>query len=1151
LSSDLLDSLVTELGKILDPLRDAVVDPGTLASLLAEIGANPESAGGDGLATALSAVVTLADQIEQLIQQPSPSFAGIAAILESSRKAFAALRSLSASGGPAAAFASFGTDLADFLIIFYLWNWHPLLHEVAILASLIKPAEEADPHPPVVQGGAILRMPFQLEQFRFGQVGALVKDPLAALWAEYGNPLATVADANAMAAKLFPRVLSVLRLLGVTCRYGFDPQDAPLLADSAPFVDHALIVYTADLLMDAATEAGIIVTISSADRGDLGFVFTPFGSLTETWQVNGWNIEIDLTADVQGFAIGRHGFTLLADLNTAEIDGKLTATLAAPTGGPAYLIGSSSGSRVEVGGVDFGIQTSLSETKQSLAITADVLKSTLVIASGDGDGFLQSVLPAGGLKADFDFGMAGSNTGGLSFHGAAGLDATLPVGISIGGVITVPTIHLALQAAGTGVTIEVSAGVGLLIGPVKALVDRVGLNANITFPDSGGNLGIANLDFAFKPPSGVGLAIDSAGVTGGGFLAFDTTAHLYSGVLQLTFNDLSLQAFGLITTQVAGGDGYSLLALIDANFPPVQLGWGFTLDGVGGLLAVHRSASTDALRTAMKGGKLSSVLFPKSAIANASLVLGQLNTLFPTAPGRFLFGPMAQIGWGTPTLLTASIAVILELPEPIEIILLATLEAKLPSPSAPLVHLHMDALGVLDLTQGELSLDATLYDSKLITFTLTGDMALRANWATQREFLLAIGGFHPQFTPPSDFPALKRITIDMPSGAVAKLRLAAYLAITSNSLQFGAQLDVFIGVSGFGLAGHLAFDALLQLDPFHFDADISGSVALMAGGDDLTSISLDATLSGPAPWNIAGKFKIHVVFFDVHISFSHSWGQDAPTPQTAAIDVGQLLNAALADPRSWDAQLPNNFPALVATNQVTDPSIVFAHPMAQLQVHETIVPLGLAITHFGGAVASGATEFSITELQVGSVTVATQPVQEDFAPSQFFDLSDTDKLAGPSFERHDAGVIMSGDLFSSGPSLIKTISYETWFIDTAGGTPRTDQGVPVQSGSFTVQTVLASGAVAKKAIDRAGNNRYLKPANPLRSPIRVAEPSFVLASTGVVTTKAPLVTTTVAASTEGTTYSDMRAALKQQLAKTPGLQGAIQIVAAHETAVAR
>src|SRR5439155_694918 len=131
---------------------------------------------------------------------------------------------------------------------------------------------------------------------------------------------------------------------------------------------------------------------------------------------------------------------------------------------------------------------------------------------------------------------------------------------------------------------------------------------------------------------------------------------------------------------------------------------------------------------------------------------------------------------------------------------------------------------------------------------------------------------------------------------------------------------VYIGVSGFGLAGHLGFDALLQFDPFHFDVDISGNVALTAGGDDLMSVSLEATLTGPAPFHIAGHFKIHIVFFDVHVSFSHGWGEEAPALAPVLIDVGQLLSTTLADGRSWDARLPAGVAPLVTLRAVADPA---------------------------------------------------------------------------------------------------------------------------------------------------------------------------------------------------------------------------------------
>jgi hypothetical protein len=770
-------------------------------------------------------------------------------------------------------------------------------------------------------------------------------------------------------------------------------------------------------------------------------------------------------------------------------------------------------------------------------IEAGAKGGTLTIAASDADSFLVSILPKDGLTTHFDFGVEWSHRGGLRFSGGAHLDTTIPLNITLG-PFTVQSTHVELTADGNGVTLELSASARAMIGPINASVDRLGIILQSAFSD--GNLGPVDLVLGFKPPNGAGLSIDAAGVTGGGFLKYDGPAREYSGVLQLQFNDLALQAFGLITTQVAGRAGYSLLALIDADFPPVQLGWGFTLDGVGGLLALNRAASTDALHAALKANTLSSILFPKNAITNAPQILSTLDAIFPIAPGRFLFGPMALIGWGTPTLLTAAIAVIVELPEPIRIVLIARLSAKLPSESEALVRINMDALGILDFSQDSLSLDAALFDSKLLTYTLSGSMALRANWSSssQREFLLAIGGVHPQFSPPAGFPALQRITIDMPSGPVSKLRLAAYLAISSNTVQFGATLDVFIGVSGFGLLGHLGFDALLQLDPFHFDADISGQVALTAGGDDLMSVGLDATLSGPAPCHIAGQFKIHVVFFDVHISFSYSWGDDAPDPQIAPVQVLPLLQAALADARNWGGALPAGTPPLVSLKDTGSPVL---HPLARLEVHESVVPLGLAITHFGSAPAAGATTFTIGDYQVNGSAVDHEAIQDDFAPAQFFDLSDDEKLARPSFERQDAGVRLTGiGLTKCGAPVSKTIAYETFYVDQPGGPLRTDSGMPPKVfGLGDLALVIAIGASGQAAIRSAGNRKYTAPGTP----VQIAPQSFVIAD------RTNLALAGVGAST-GSTYSEAAASLKSALAENPAQRAALQIISSHELVTA-
>jgi hypothetical protein len=773
-------------------------------------------------------------------------------------------------------------------------------------------------------------------------------------------------------------------------------------------------------------------------------------------------------------------------------------TYAAPTGGRLTLIEIPGGGVIDVDSIAFGGGVDASRGELAPSFLAKLTGGRARLNWDGSDGFLGSLMPSSGADMTFDLGLRWSGAQGLSFEGSVSADIDVPVYRSIAG-LRIDMLHLGIRPSGSGLALEASLTCGADIGPLAISLDRVGTLATFAFHD--GNLGPVDLSLAFLPPDGAGLVIDAAGVTGGGFLGHDEAKHEYSGVLQLQFIDLALQAFGLITTQVAGRSGYSLLVLVDAEFPPVQLGWGFTLNGVGGLLAINRTASTDALHAALKAGQLSSILFPKNAITNAPAILGQLDTLFPTASGRFLFGPMALIGWGTPTVLTAAIAVVVELPEPIRIILLARIEARLPDASAPLVSINMDALGVLDLGQDELSFDAVLFDSKLVGFTLSGAMALRATWGQQRGFVLAIGGFHPRFTPPPGFPALQRITIDMPSGIVSKLRLAAYLALTSNTIQIGANLDVFIGVSGFGLSGHLGFDALLQRHPFQFAADISGSVALTAGGDDLASVSLDATLTGPAPYNIAGKFKVHIVFFDVHVSFNHSWGDDAPSQAVASVDVGALLAAALAERDSWDALLPDGVRPLVSVRQIADGGRLLAHPLARPQVHERLVPLGLAITRFGEAVPSTGTQFTITNLNIGSgPTIAHEAIEDDFAPAQFFDLSDEEKLERPSFERHAAGVRVtaSPDLVTVGtPVAVKTTEYETFYIDTPGALPRPDP-VRVKPPLGDLGVVLAFGA-ARQATTTTARGRYQAAGHP----IRVAEPAFVavdrttLAASGV------------------------------------------------------
>ena len=73
-----------------------------------------------------------------------------------------------------------------------------------------------------------------------------------------------------------------------------------------------------------------------------------------------------------------------------------------------------------------------------------------------------------------------------------------------------------------------------------------------------------------------------------------------AGVSRVHAEIVTVKAIGLITTKMPDGSpGFSLLIIISAEFTPIQLGFGFTLNGVGGLCGINRNFVTDAIQAGL------------------------------------------------------------------------------------------------------------------------------------------------------------------------------------------------------------------------------------------------------------------------------------------------------------------------------------------------------------------------------------------------------------------------------------------------------------------------------------------------------------------------------------------------------------------------
>jgi hypothetical protein len=670
------------------------------------------------------------------------------------------------------------------------------------------------------------------------------------------------------------------------------------------------------------------------------------------------------------------------------------------------------------------------------SLTASIQDGRVRLAPGRPDGFIASILPADGITTTLNLTLSWSQRDGLRIQGGAGLRTTLALH-QRAGPLQIDTLDLALTAQSDELDLDVTITGATLLGPVTAQVDSIGVTLALQFRR--GNLGNADLGAHFKPPTGVGLVIDASVVVGGGYLRFDPQKEEYAGMLELQIAEkISVKAIGLLTTRMPdGGKGYSLVAIIFAQgFAPIQLGFGFALTGIGGLLAINRTFDEEALRAGLKNHTLDSVMFPKDPIRNAPQILSNLNKVFPPAKGHHLFGPMAQITWGAPPLITANLGLVLELGARLRLLILAQIAAILPRRENDLVRLQMDAIGVLDFDQGKAELDATLHDSRLLKkFVLTGDMAMRLKWEGSPNFALAVGGLHPAFNPPPAFPKLERIAINLSSGDNPRIRCEAYFALTSNTVQFGARAELYASALGFSIQGEIGFDVLIQLDPFFFLAEFHAQVQLKRNSTNLFKVRVEGALSGPRPLHIKAKATFEVLWWDVSIRIDKTLVEGEKPPLPEPIDVMPRLKEALGNPGAWVAQLPvGQRPMVTLRAKPGAANDVLLHPLGTLTVKQSVVPLNMDISRFGPAAPAGVRRFTISNVSLGGLGQTTQPVKDFFAPAQFFEMSDNEKLSRPSFEPMAAGVSIGSSEFvftpvSSDLLEVEAIEFETWIVD--------------------------------------------------------------------------------------------------------------------------
>jgi hypothetical protein len=980
--------------------------------------------------------------------------------------------------------------LVDYLLFVDLYYRYPKVFGTLLLMGVLD--EEERPENP-----AIFQPAFSLKIVRWSRIPRYLTQP--------GEVLNEVYDWNKSdkefnSALFFRRLELFLRAMGIPGGlYRQNETVRKALGNTTPNLPEVRIpVYSTGYYPDAFAQFGVnLSTADAIDDKKKGIALIPYfiGAAQAKFDISeGWEstFTTSLAIDAAVGLVIRPPFTLEAfqnvftDKPTPENAGSLELGFktaqkkdAAGKVPEIFLFGDKDHTHISLEEISNTFYAKLAASRKDFGVELDIKKINILIDTSEGDSFLTSLLPSEGIEASFGLGVRFSMLNGIYFKGSSGIEILLPVHIQLG-PIDIENVVIAIKPNNGKIPVDIGATVKGNLGPLVVVVENIGVTSEISFPENGqGNLGPVDMKLGFKAPNGVGLSVDAGIVKGGGYLFLDYDKGLYAGAMQLSVQGfLTLNAIGLISTKMPdGSDGFSMLVIVTAEFMPAfQLGFGFTLIGVGGLLGLNRTVLVDPLREGVQTGTIDNILFPSDVIANAPRIISDLQEIFPPENGSFLVGPMAKIGWGTPTLISLSLGVIVRLPDPF-IAILGVLKLILPTEEAPVVKVQVNFLGTIDLSEKLIAFDASLFDSTIAyILTLEGDMILRLKWGNQPDFILSVGGFHPDYTPTMDVPEMDRLTISILDEDNARLQFYLYFALTSNTAQFGARVYGYFGWDLFNITGDIGFDALFQFKPFMFRAYGWGLFTIDTFLGD-GHIGIEVWLRGPAPWYAYVVGTVELFGRDWDADFELEWGEARPEP-LPEIEIKQKFIDEFSKAEVWTAgELPVGRQQLIniITPEAYEPNPpqappggeipetpVRIHPFGSLTIAQKLVPLNFQMDIFGNQEISDVHKVSIQSVAIGTQTASISSVQDFFAVAQFKKLTDTQKLSRPSFERFNNGVkaVFAHNTadFVPGNAVRQSLEYEQIYIDK--------QPVEQKAKAVVVDKLfmdLLNGAASKKS----------------------------------------------------------------------------------------
>ncbi|MFF4607319.1 DUF6603 domain-containing protein [Streptomyces sp. NPDC001339] len=230
--------------------------------------------------------------------------------------------------------------------------------------------------------------------------------------------------------------------------------------------------------------------------------------------------------------------------------------------------------------------------------------------------------------------------------------------------------------------------------------------------------------------------------------------------------------------------------------------------------------------------------------------------------------------------LRARVLLLLEAGHDLTVALLGHAVAGFPKKGKAYARIGVDLRVVFQSARGELAASAQLVDSYVIdpACVLTGGFAFSSWFGPSPhagDFVLTVGGYHPDYKVPGHFPVVPRLGFTWSVGSAVAVTGGAYFALTPNAVMAGGMLDVRYRAGNVEAWLTARADILIQWAPLHFRAGISVRVGARVKLLFTVSGELGASLDlwgPPTGGTVTAKF----VFITVTVRFGAPLTGPAP-----------------------------------------------------------------------------------------------------------------------------------------------------------------------------------------------------------------------------------------------------------------------------------